>query len=68
MKAVSRKGSVVPAAKGARVRIQRRTGGRWIDVGSTRVGRGGRYRAGVPATGLYRIVYKRATGPAVRVR
>src|SRR5215217_6757046 len=37
------RGSVVPAAEGARVRIQRRTGGRWVDVGSTRVGRGGRY-------------------------
>ena len=62
------RGSVVPADNGARVRIQRRTGGRWVDVGSTRVGRGGRYGAGVPATGLYRIVYKREAGPAVRVR
>jgi len=62
------RGSVVPADNGARVRIQRRTGGRWVDVGSTRVGRGGRYGTGVPATGLYRIVYKREAGPAVRVR
>jgi SpoIID/LytB domain protein len=61
-------GHVVPARRGERVRIQRRTGGRWVTVGSARAGRGGRYRAGVPANGLYRVVYRHDAGPAVRVR
>ncbi|HKH17061.1 MAG TPA: SpoIID/LytB domain-containing protein [Solirubrobacteraceae bacterium] len=60
-------GHVVPARRGARVGIQRRTGGRWVTVDSTKTDRGGRYRAGVPATGLYRVRYKGAAGPAVRV-
>jgi stage II sporulation protein D len=61
-------GNVVPAEAGASARIQRRTGGRWVDVGSARVGRGGRYRADVPATGLYRVVYRHDAGPGVRIR
>jgi hypothetical protein len=61
-------GHVVPARKGASVEVQRRTGGRWVEVGSAKVGRSGRYRTGVPATGLYRARYKGDAGPAVRVR
>src|SRR5215211_7153258 len=61
-------GHVMPARKGASVEVQRRTGGRWVDVGSAKVGRSGRYRTGVPATGLYRVRYKGDAGPAVRVR
>jgi stage II sporulation protein D len=56
------------ARQSARVRIERRTGGRWVAVGSARVGRGGGYRAGLPATGLYRVRYRGEAGPAVRVR
>ena len=47
-----------PPRKGTRVLIQRRTGGRWVTVDSTTAGRGGRYRAGVPKTGLYRVLFK----------
>jgi stage II sporulation protein D len=61
-------GYVVPARKGARVTLQRRTGGRWVDVGSATVDRSGRYRAGVPATGLYRVRYKGEPGPGVTIR
>jgi stage II sporulation protein D len=60
-------GHVVPARKGARVQVQRRTGGRWVTVDSTAAGRSGRYRVGVPATGLYRVLYRGDAGPAVRV-
>ena len=61
-------GHVVPARKGTQVDVERRTGGRWVKVGAATVGRGGRYRTGVPATGLYRVRYKGDAGPAVRVR
>jgi len=61
-------GHVVPARKGASVEVQRRTGGRWVEVGAATVGRGGRYRTGIPATGLYRVRHNGDAGPAVRVR
>ena len=61
-------GHVVPARSGARVLIQRRTGGRWVTVDSTATARGGRYRAGVPKTGLYRVRFKGDAGPGVYVR
>jgi stage II sporulation protein D len=62
-------GHVVPAREGTRVQIQRRTGGRWVKVATATVsGRSGRYSAGVPATGLYRVRHKGDAGPAVRVR
>ena len=34
----------------------------------TTVGRSGRYHAGVTAPGLYRVRYKGAAGPGVRIR
>jgi stage II sporulation protein D len=61
-------GHVVPARKGATVEVQRLTGGRWVDVGSTEAGRSGRYSVGVPAKGLYRVRYRGEPGPGVRVR
>jgi stage II sporulation protein D len=61
-------GHVVPARKGARVLIQRLTGGRWVTVDSTPAGRSGRYSAGVPKTGLYRVRFRGDAGPGVRVR
>jgi stage II sporulation protein D len=61
-------GEVIPARKGSRVQVQRRTGGRWVTVGTTTTGRSGRYSVGVPSTGLYRVVYKRDAGPSVHVR
>jgi len=62
-------GHVLPAERGARVQIQRRTGGRWVKVGTATIAeRDGRYSAGVPATGLYRVRYKGDAGPGVRIR
>jgi SpoIID/LytB domain protein len=61
-------GHVLPARRGARIRVQRRGGGRWADVTETRAGRGGRYVAAVTATGRYRVRFHGDAGPAVRVR
>jgi stage II sporulation protein D len=61
-------GSVMPARKGATVRVERRFHGRWIPAGETKTDRRGRYHAGVSAHGLYRVVYKGDGGPGVWVR
>jgi stage II sporulation protein D len=61
-------GRVMPARKGALVRVQRRFHGRWIPAGETTTDRRGRYHAGVSAHGLYRVVYKGDAGPGVRLR
>ena len=61
-------GHVRPARRGARVDVQRRTGGRWVTVESTAVRRAGRFRVGLPATGLYRVLHRGDAGPAVHVR
>jgi stage II sporulation protein D len=61
-------GTVFPARKGARVRVERRFHGRWIPAGETTTRRGGRYHAGVTAPGLYRVRYKGDAGPGVRIR
>ena len=60
-------GTVLPARRGALVTVQRLDGGRWSDITSAIVGRGGRYRAAVTASGTYRVRYKGDAGPAVRV-
>jgi len=60
-------GRILPARAGARVRVQRRTGSAWVDAGSARVGRGGRYAAAVVRPGVYRVVHRGAAGPRVRV-
>jgi stage II sporulation protein D len=60
-------GRVLPVLPGARVTLQRRDGGRWVTVGSTRLRRGGRYSQAVSAAGVYRVRYHDETGPAVRV-
>ena len=61
-------GRVMPARAGERLRVERLTGGRWVRVDEARAGHGGRYRVGLPATGLYRVVHRGDAGPAVRVR
>jgi stage II sporulation protein D len=60
-------GTVFPARKGARVRVERRFHGRWIPAGETTTTRRGRYHAGVKAPGLYRVRYQGAPGPGVRI-
>jgi stage II sporulation protein D len=61
-------GHVVPAREGERITVQRRTGGRWVAVGSAKVGADGSYRTGVPASGLYRIRHRGLSGPGVLIR
>jgi len=61
------RGRVAPAVKGSRVAVQRREGGRWVTRSRTPIRAGGRYRASVSRSGLYRIVYRGESGPPVRV-
>ncbi|HSD80615.1 MAG TPA: hypothetical protein VLB47_08140, partial [Solirubrobacteraceae bacterium] len=62
-------GTVAPGARGARVRIQRRAGGRWVTVGRDRLDARGRYARRLGARGVYRVAYRGGVvGPAVRVR
>jgi SpoIID/LytB domain protein len=60
-------GSVMPARKGAIVRVQLHIAGRWVTVDETTTDRRGRYHAGVSANGLYRVRYRGDAGPGVRV-
>jgi stage II sporulation protein D len=60
-------GTIAPAAPGARATLQRRVGTRWVAAGSTRLGAGGRYAVAVRAPGVYRVAYRAAVGPDVRV-
>ena len=61
-------GSVLPARRGAPIAVQRRVGGTWITAGTATARRGGRYRYGITAPGLYRVRHKGDNGPAVRIR
>ncbi len=60
-------GTVMPARDGQRVTIQVRRGTKWVAVLETRI-RGGAYRAAVTQPGVYRAVFRGATGAPVRVR
>ena len=60
-------GRVFPGRAGATVKVQRRLAGRWVTVDTAETRSGGRYRAGVPAAGLYRVVFRGDAGPAVRL-
>jgi stage II sporulation protein D len=61
------RGAVHPARAGATVTVQRRLGGRWRPAGWARTTRAGRYRAAVPAAGVYRVAYRGGAGAPVRV-
>jgi len=61
-------GRVLPVLRRARVTLQRRDGRTWMDAGSARVSRRGRYAHTVRRAGLYRVRYHDETGPAVHVR
>ena len=61
-------GSFVPARKGARVKVERRSGAGWKRVGSGRIRRGGKYRVAVQRAGTYRVVSAGDRGAPVRVR
>jgi stage II sporulation protein D len=61
-------GTIVPARAGRWLTVQRLDGTRWITATDAHVLRGGRYSVAVSGPGVYRVVYGRAVGPAVRVR
>jgi stage II sporulation protein D len=62
-------GRLYGVKKGAAVRIERRTNaGVWRTEVRTHVGKGRRYSAAVSRTGVYRVVVRGVTGPAVRLR
>ena len=60
-------GRVLPARAGARVTVQRRAGGRWVEEGTTPTGAGGRYSLSVAHRGSYRVRYRGEAGPTVSV-
>jgi stage II sporulation protein D len=61
-------GSITPARRGAWVRVQRRSGGHWSTYVLTTAGARGRYSTRLGEPGTYRVLYRGAPGPAVRVR
>src|SRR4051794_3231860 len=61
-------GTIRPARLGRLLRVQRRDGRAWRTVGTTHVGRGGRYRATLPGPGSYRVAMGPVTGPSLDVR
>ena len=61
-------GTVQPGKRGAEVQIQRRSStGRWVTETRVKLAKGGRFRAPVARTGLYRAHAAQFTGPTVRV-
>jgi SpoIID/LytB domain protein len=61
-------GQIAPAKPGARVRVERRDGKRWVLAVDAPLAADGRYAVAVPGAGVYRVLYaKDVTGPAVRV-
>lgn len=61
-------GQIAPAAKGARITLQRKTKRGWRRAGRGRLGKRGRYRLAISKPGTYRVVSDGDAGPAVRVR
>jgi stage II sporulation protein D len=60
-------GAIAPAKRGAWLRVERRVGRHWVHAADARLGRGGRYSVAVPRGGIYRVAYRNAVGPDVRV-
>jgi stage II sporulation protein D len=60
-------GSITPARRGAWVRVQRRVGKRWVTYAWAKTGTRGRYGVRLGARGMYRVLFRGAPGPAVRV-
>jgi stage II sporulation protein D len=60
-------GTIAPARVGRWLTVQRHVGTRWVTAVDAHVLRGGRYSVAVQGPGVYRVVYGKAVGPAVRV-
>ena len=61
-------GRVFPARRGDDVSIERRTGRRWVTVGSAETDARGRYAFTADAPGRYRARFRGDTGPTVGIR
>ena len=62
-------GQIAPAKPGARVRVERRSGKRWVLAVDAPLSADGRYAVAVAGPGAYRVRYAGdVTGPSVRVR
>jgi stage II sporulation protein D len=62
-------GRIDPAKPGARIRVERRAGTKWVLAVDAELTADGRYAVAVPGAGVYRVRYAGGvTGPAVRVR
>jgi stage II sporulation protein D len=62
-------GSVRPAKPGGRLKVERRSGRRWVLAVDAQLDASGRYAVAVPSAGAYRVRYAgTVVGPAVRVR
>jgi SpoIID/LytB domain protein len=62
-------GRIDPAKPGARIRVERRAGTKWVLAVDAELTAGGRYAVAVPGAGVYRVRYAGGvTGPAVRAR
>jgi stage II sporulation protein D len=60
-------GSVFPARAGRPVQVELRQGRRWIVVGTAQTTRGGGYAFALERPGAYRVRFRGAAGPVVRV-
>jgi stage II sporulation protein D len=61
-------GSFWPAPRERRLRVERRTGGRWRHLAFARTDSRGRYRKGLERAGVYRVRAGSVAGPSVRIR
>jgi stage II sporulation protein D len=61
-------GTIRPAKRGRTLSVERRAGRGWTVVGTTTVGRFGRYRATVARPGAYRVALGSVIGPTLHVR
>ena len=60
-------GTIAPAQRGRRVRLQRLSGAEWVTVARGHVRAGGAYELPARRPGAYRVAYGDDTGPGVRV-
>jgi stage II sporulation protein D len=61
-------GQIAPAKPGARIRVERRSGKRWVLAVDAPLSADGRYAVAVASPGVYRVRYAGdVTGPSVRV-
>jgi stage II sporulation protein D len=61
-------GRIEPARPGARIRVERRSGKRWVLAVDAPLEAGGRYAVAVGGAGVYRVLYAGdVAGPSVRV-